>query len=49
MRTVVSYPDDTPDHIVNQAMDAIKSAGGMVSVLIVSTLLPCQSYCNTYG
>lgn len=28
---IVSYPNDTPDSIVNQAMDAIKSAGGMIT------------------
>jgi hypothetical protein len=27
---IVSYPDNTPNSVVDQAMDAIKSAGGMV-------------------
>jgi len=28
---IVSYPDNTPDSVVDQAMDAIKAAGGMVT------------------
>lgn len=28
---IVSYPDDTPNHVVQQAMDAIKAAGGMIT------------------
>ncbi|TAQ85140.1 hypothetical protein B7494_g6530 [Chlorociboria aeruginascens] len=28
---VVSYPDDTPNNIVTQAMDAIKDAGGVIT------------------
>jgi hypothetical protein len=28
---IVSYPNDTPDSIVVQAMDAIKAAGGMIT------------------
>jgi Mrp family chromosome partitioning ATPase len=28
---IVSYPDETPDSVVNQAMDAIKDAGGMIT------------------
>ena len=28
---IISYPDNTPDSVVNQAMDAIKAAGGMVT------------------
>ncbi|KAG0647901.1 Uncharacterized protein D0Z07_5898 [Hyphodiscus hymeniophilus] len=27
---IVSYPDDTPDSVVDKAMDAVKAAGGMV-------------------
>ncbi|TVY68809.1 Uncharacterized protein LSUE1_G004529 [Lachnellula suecica] len=28
---IVSYPDDTPDSVINSAMDAIKTAGGMIT------------------
>jgi len=28
---IVSYPNDTPDSIVDQAKDAIKAAGGMIT------------------
>ncbi|RDL38414.1 Uncharacterized protein BP5553_02754 [Venustampulla echinocandica] len=28
---IVSYPDDTPDSIVDQAKDAIKAAGGVIT------------------
>ncbi|KAF2085794.1 hypothetical protein K490DRAFT_67391 [Saccharata proteae CBS 121410] len=28
---LISYPKDTPDHIVNQAKDAIVNAGGMIT------------------
>ncbi|KAH6670053.1 hypothetical protein B0J14DRAFT_486237 [Halenospora varia] len=28
---IVSYPDSTPDSIVDQAMDAIKQAGGVIT------------------
>jgi Mrp family chromosome partitioning ATPase len=28
---IVSYPDETPDSVINQAMDAIKDAGGMIT------------------
>lgn len=28
---IVSYPDDTPDNIVDQAKDAIKAAGGLIT------------------
>jgi len=28
---IVSYPDDTPDSIVDQAKDAIKAAGGIIT------------------
>ncbi|KIM98838.1 hypothetical protein OIDMADRAFT_19873 [Oidiodendron maius Zn] len=28
---IVSYPDETPDHILDQAKDAIKAAGGMIT------------------
>jgi hypothetical protein len=28
---IVSYPNDTPDSVLNQAKDAIKAAGGMVT------------------
>jgi hypothetical protein len=28
---IISYPDNTPDNVVNQAMDAIKAAGGMIT------------------
>jgi Mrp family chromosome partitioning ATPase len=28
---IVSYPDETPDSVVNQAMDAIREAGGMIT------------------
>ncbi|KAH8657021.1 hypothetical protein BGZ60DRAFT_472438 [Tricladium varicosporioides] len=28
---IVSYPDSTPDSIVDQAMDAIKEAGGLIT------------------
>ncbi|TEY48903.1 hypothetical protein BOTCAL_0289g00020 [Botryotinia calthae] len=28
---IVSYPDDTPNNIVQQAMDAIKNAGGVIT------------------
>jgi hypothetical protein len=28
---IVSYPDETPDYIISQAMDAIRDAGGMIT------------------
>lgn len=28
---IVSYDDNVPDSVINQAMDAIKSAGGMIT------------------
>lgn len=28
---IVSYPNETPDHILDQAKDAIKAAGGMIT------------------
>lgn len=28
---IVSYDDNVPDSIINQAMDAIKEAGGMIT------------------
>ena len=28
---IISYPDNTPDSVVDQAMDAIKAAGGMIT------------------
>lgn len=28
---IVSYPDNTPDSVVEQAKNAIKSAGGMIT------------------
>lgn len=28
---IISYPDDTPDSVVDQAKSAIKSAGGMIT------------------
>ncbi|TGO66619.1 hypothetical protein BOTNAR_0057g00020 [Botryotinia narcissicola] len=28
---IVSYPDDTPNDVVQQAMDAIKKAGGTIT------------------
>ena len=28
---IVSYPNDTPDSVVQQAMGAIKDAGGMIT------------------
>jgi hypothetical protein len=28
---IVSYPNDTPDSVLNQAKDAIKAAGGMIT------------------
>lgn len=28
---IISYPDNTPDRIVSQAMDAIKAAGGIIT------------------
>ncbi len=28
---IVSYPNDTPDSIVNQAKDAIVAAGGVIT------------------
>jgi hypothetical protein len=28
---IISYPNDTPDSVVYQAMDAIKAAGGMIT------------------
>lgn len=48
---IISYPTDTPDSIVTQAMDAIKSAGGMITheyklIKYVHSLLlaPCLTY-----
>ena len=28
---VVSYPKDTPDHVVEQAMEGIRKAGGYIT------------------
>lgn len=28
---IISYPDNTPDHVLNQAKDAIKAAGGFIT------------------
>jgi hypothetical protein len=28
---IVSYPNETPDHILDQAKDAIKAAGGIIT------------------
>jgi hypothetical protein len=28
---IVHYPKDTPDHIINAAMKAVKNAGGLVT------------------
>ena len=28
---IVSYPEDTPDSVVEKAMDAIKEAGGSIT------------------
>ncbi|KAJ8071034.1 hypothetical protein OCU04_001381 [Sclerotinia nivalis] len=28
---IVSYPDNTPNEVVQKAMDAIKAAGGMIT------------------
>ena len=28
---IVSYPSDTPDSVIDQAKDAIKQAGGMIT------------------
>jgi Mrp family chromosome partitioning ATPase len=28
---IVSYPDETPDSVVDQAKSAIKAAGGMIT------------------
>ncbi|KAF4629638.1 hypothetical protein G7Y89_g8511 [Cudoniella acicularis] len=28
---IVSYPDDTPDSIITQAMDAVREAGGLIT------------------
>lgn len=28
---IVTYPDDTPDSVLTQAMDAIRDAGGIVT------------------
>jgi len=28
---IISYPDNTPDRILDQAKDAIKAAGGMIT------------------
>ena len=28
---IVSYPKDTPDRVVQQAMDAIEAAGGIIT------------------
>ena len=28
---IVSYPDETPDSVVEQAKEAIKAAGGMIT------------------
>jgi hypothetical protein len=39
---IVSYPDNTPDSVVEQAMEAIKAAGGFITheyKLIKSALL----------
>jgi hypothetical protein len=36
---IISYPDNTPDSVIDQAMDAVKAAGGMVRVLHVLRVL----------
>ncbi len=28
---IVSYPDNTPSEVINQAMDAIRAAGGVIT------------------
>ncbi|PQE22816.1 ase inhibitor propeptide protein [Rutstroemia sp. NJR-2017a BBW] len=28
---IVSYPDDTPDSVIDKAMDAIRAAGGVIT------------------
>lgn len=28
---IISYPDNTPNDVVKQAMDAIKAAGGIIT------------------
>jgi hypothetical protein len=28
---IVTYPEDTPDHVLNKAMEAIEAAGGMIT------------------
>jgi hypothetical protein len=28
---IVSYPDDTPNSVIDQAMDAIRAAGGVIT------------------
>lgn len=46
---IVSYPDNTPSSVVDQAMDAIKGAGGMVRDLCFFPSCPmakCSSHPN---
>ncbi|KAF7868336.1 hypothetical protein EAF04_004868 [Stromatinia cepivora] len=56
---IVSYPDNTPDDVVQKAMDAIKAAGGMITheyILIkgfaakapAQVLVTVQSWGNDY-
>ena len=28
---IVTYPEDTPDHVLDKAMEAIEAAGGMIT------------------
>jgi len=28
---IVTYPEDTPNHVLTQAMEAIEAAGGMIT------------------
>jgi hypothetical protein len=28
---IVTYPEDTPNHVLDQAMQAIEAAGGMIT------------------
>lgn len=44
---IVSYPDSTPDSIVDQAMDAIKQAGGVITHEYKLIKYASRSSCGT--
>lgn len=46
-QVIVSYPDNTPDAVLDKAMNAIKEAGGIITheykiIKYVVSLIPCH-------